>query len=146
MGPQPSGAAPAANALIRLPDWPERLADYVEAARTRAFEYGAHDCCMFAAGAVEAMTGANPMSRFRYRGRLGAERLIRRAGSIDALVYRTLGEALPSPAQAGRGDVVIADLENGATVGVCLGDDCAFAGDPGIVFRPRSATRVAWRI
>ena len=131
---------------MRLANWPELLYAYIEAARTAPFEYGKHDCCMFAAGAVEAMTGMNPMSQLRYAGRLGAERLIRKAGSLDALVYRTLGEPLESPALAGRGDVVIADLENGPTVGICVGADLVFAGNPGIVFRPRSVARVAWSL
>ena len=101
---------------------------------------------MFAGGAVEAMTGTNPMRAFDYRNRLGAERLVRAAGTLDALVNRALGEPVHS-SQAGRGDVVIADLEYGATVGVCLGDECVFATDAGgITFRPRWMMRAAWRI
>lgn len=131
---------------MRRPDWPQRLDAYIAESRTTPFAYGRHDCCWFAGKAVEAMTGENPMHAFSYRNRLGAERMIRRAGTLDALVHRALGEPV-HPAQAGRGDVVIADLELGATVGVCLGDVCAFATDPvGIVFRPREAIRAAWRI
>ena len=130
---------------MRYDNWPERLAQYVEARRSTPFEYGSHDCCMFAGGAVEAITGQNPMHEFDYRNRLGAERLLRSAGTLDALVNRTLGEPV-HPSQAGRGDIVLADLEEGATVGVCIGDQCVFAADPGITFRPRSVARAAWRI
>jgi hypothetical protein len=131
---------------MRVHEWPQRLADYIEASRTVPFEYGTHDCCHFAGGAVEAMTDNNPMRAFDYRNRLGAERLIRSAGTLDALVNRALGEPVHS-SQAGRGDVVIADLEEGATVGVCLGDQCAFASAPvGITFRSRAVIRAAWRV
>jgi hypothetical protein len=131
---------------MRHPDWPERLAHYVEASRSAPFEYGKMDCCHFAGNAVEAMTGDNPMRSFDYRNRLGAERLIRSAGTLDALVNRALGEPVHS-SQAGRGDVVIADLEEGATVGICLGEHCAFVTDPaGITFRSRSVIRAAWRV
>jgi hypothetical protein len=91
------------------------------------------------------MTGDNPMKSFDYRNRLGAERLLRSAGTLDALVNRALGEPV-HPSSAGRGDVVIADLELGATVGICLGELCVFACDPGITFRPRDVARAAWRI
>jgi hypothetical protein len=131
---------------VRRADWPQLLDAYVESRRGVQFEYGSHDCCHFAGGAVEAMTGDNPMRAFDYRNRLGAERLIRSAGTLDALVNRALGEPVHS-SQAGRGDVVIADLDNGATVGICLGDECVFAADSGgITFRPRWTMRAAWSI
>ena len=130
---------------MRFADWPERLAEYVESRRSAPFEYGSHDCCHFAGGAVEAITGTNPMHAFDYRNRLGAERLIRSAGTLDALVNRVLGEPV-HPSLAGRGDVVIADLDGGSSVGVCLGDVCVFAAEPGIAFRPRDVARAAWRI
>lgn len=130
---------------MRAADWPQRLGDYVESRRSTPFEYGTHDCCRFAAGAVIAMTGHNYMAAFDYKNGLGAERLIRRAGTLDALVNRTLGEPV-HPSQAGRGDVVLADLERGSTLGVCLGETCVFAAEPaGLAFHPRAVIRLAWR-
>jgi len=131
---------------MRRPDWPERLAEYVEARRAATFEWGVHDCCRFASGAVEAMTGDDPMGAFAYRNEVGALRLVHTAGSLDALVMRTLGDPLEAVALAGRGDVVIAELENGSTVGICLGADCVFVSEAGVTFRPLSMARVAWRI
>jgi len=131
----------------RRSDWPERLADYVASKRETEFEWGTHDCCRFAAGAVEAMTGVDRMAGYRYKGEREALRLIAKAGSLGALAHRLLGEPLESVALAQRGDVVLADLENGASIGVCLGNVCAFAGlAGGVVFRPLLAAQVAWRI
>ena len=74
--------------MHRLPDWEERLAAYLEPLRTRPFEWGAHDCCTFTAGAVEAMTGVDPMPEFRgrYTTAIGSARALRRygAGTLDA--------------------------------------------------------------
>ena len=131
---------------MRRREWPQRLAEYVDLRRETPFEWGAHDCCKFAAGAVEAMTGENRMADFHYANEIGAMRLIKAAGSLDELVRRTLGDPLPSVAQAKRGDVVIADLDRGATVGVCLGGVSAYAAERGLLFLPTLRARAAWRI
>ena len=132
--------------MTRPTGWPERLAEYIESRRDTPFEYGKHDCCHFAGGAVVAVTGIDYMAGYSYTSELGAAKLIKSAGTLDTLVSRALGEPI-HPSQAGRGDVVIADLDNGSTVGVCLGDQCAFASDEGgLTFRPRMMLRAAWRI
>lgn len=132
---------------MRRADWPQRLAAYIEQHRHTPFQWGTHDCCRFAAGAVEAMTGTDPMIGFDYGNATGAMRLIKKAGSLDVLLHQVLGEPLPAVAQARCGDVVIADINSGAAVGICLGRTCVFAAEPaGLVFGPRMAVRAAWRI
>jgi hypothetical protein len=132
---------------MRYADWPQRLDAYIAERMDTPFTWGAgqHDCCSFAAGAVVAMTGTNPISDYHYGDERGALRLIRDAGSLDALACRVLGEPIPV-AFAGRGDVVMADLERGATIGVCLGPVAAFPAAIGLVHRPTLACRAAWRI
>jgi hypothetical protein len=130
---------------MRHPDWPQRLDAYVASRRTTWFHWGDHDCCRFAAGAVEAITGDDRMAGYDYSDERTALRLIRDAGSLDALVVRALGETVP-PALAQRGDVVIADLEHGPTLGVCLGMLSAFVAQDGLTHRPTLACRAAWRI
>lgn len=130
---------------MRLNDWPERLAEYVESRRAAPFEYGSHDCCQFAAGAVEAMTGDNPAALYPYRNELGAKRIIVEHGGLDALLTGVLGEPC-HPAMAGRGDIVLAELELGPTAGVCLGRNCVFPADVGVTFRPRSVIASAWKV
>jgi hypothetical protein len=62
--------------MHRLPDWETRLAAFLEPLRLRAFAWGKHDCCIFTAGAVEAMTGVDAMAEFRgrYSTQIGAKR------------------------------------------------------------------------
>jgi hypothetical protein len=129
---------------MRLHDWPERLAEYIENRRNEPFQYGTHDCCQFAAGAVTAITGENPAIRWTYRNEVGAMRLIVSAGGLDKLVTQAMGEPV-HPSRAGRGDVVLAELELGPTVGVCLGRECVFPADVGLTFRPRSVALTAWK-
>jgi hypothetical protein len=61
------------------------------------------------------------------------------------LVTQAIGEPI-HPSRAGRGDVVLAELELGPTIGVCLGRDCVFPADPGITFRPRELIALAWKV
>jgi hypothetical protein len=130
---------------MRHNDWPQRLSDYIESRKDEPFAYGSHDCCQFAAGAVEAVTGENPADPWNYRNEIGAYRLMAEAGGIDGLITQALGNPV-NAAQAGRGDVVLAELENGPTAGVCLGRECAFPAQVGITFRPRGAILKAWNV
>ncbi|BBC72926.1 conserved hypothetical protein [Altererythrobacter sp. B11] len=127
----------AAAGMHRLPDWELRLAAYLEPLRLQAFEWGRHDCCTFAAGAVEAMTGIDPMPEFRghYRTALGSVRALRRygAGTLVATLdakFERVGAAL-----AHRGDIVM--LHNVALdrreglLGICLGASAVAVGVEG---------------
>ncbi len=95
--------------MHRKPDWDARLAAYLEPLRTRAFAWGAHDCCTFTAGAVEAMTGIDPMPEFRgrYATAIGSARALRRygAGTLEATLDTKFGR-VPAPL-AQRGDLVM---------------------------------------
>lgn len=130
---------------MRHHDWPERLAEFIESRRGEPFAFGTHDCCQFAAGAIEAITGDNPARHWAYANELGAARIIHEAGSLEAVVTEALGDPV-HPSQAGRGDVVIAELDRGDTVGVCLGNVCAFAAEVGLLILPRTVARSAWKV
>lgn len=133
--------------MNRRLDWPEKLAEYIESRRAEPFVWGTggHDCVQFAAGAIEVMCFDNPASPWVYSTEGEAQALIVAAGSLENLVTQALGPAA-HPSRAGRGDVVLATLELGDTVGVCLGNDCAFATDPGVTFRPRTVATVTWKV
>jgi hypothetical protein len=131
---------------MRFREWPQLLEDYVQSRMAEPFAWGHHDCCRFAAGAVLAITGEDRMPEYHYASELAAAKLIRAAGSLEALVRRALGDPLASVALARRGDVLLAEFERGETVGVCLGDRSAFAAEVGLVHRPTLSCRLAWRI
>jgi len=70
---------------VRLPDWPARLDAYLRSRRDLPFAWGTNDCGMFAAGAVEAMTGVLP-GDWSYSSDKAALRLIQAAGGLSAIL------------------------------------------------------------
>lgn len=124
-----------------------RLDAFLSERRALPFAWGDNDCACFAAAAVEAMTGENPMPRLRYRTEMGAARAIKRGGGLAALVGEALsgcGEIPPRMAQ--RGDVVLFEHEGEAVVGICVGRHIASPGPQGLALTPLRAGMRAWRI
>ena len=130
---------------MRRHDWPERLADFMDDVREEPFAFGTHDCCQFAAKAVEAMTGENPAAPWAYDGEWGAKALLDANGGVEGLVTLALGAPV-HPSRMQRGDVALADLEHGPTAGICTGNAIAFPAAVGVIFHPRSVARLAWRV
>lgn len=99
--------------MQRLPDWRARLRTYVETSARQPFRPGRHDCALFAAGAVEAITGVDPAEGFRgaYRTLEDGFALIRDAGFADHIdmVARSFVEVPPIMAQVGDLAVVEED-------------------------------------
>lgn len=117
---------------MRLPDWPERLADLLAERKRTPFAWGSHDCALFAADAVNAITGDDPAKNFRgYDDEREALRIIHGAGGMRGLV--DLPEKPIGFAQ--RGDVVLALVDGRETFGVCIGGEYAAPGADGLVFR-----------
>ena len=132
----------------RLPDWPERLAELVEARRHMHFAWGTHDCGLWAADAVLACTGRDPAAdlRGRYTTEAEAEALMGGDG-LYGLIRRmeeARGTALCPPHLAQRGDTALVMLGNQAIMGVVLGDRVAVPGTDGLVFLPLAAARPPW--
>jgi hypothetical protein len=133
--------------MKRRPDWPQRLHAGIESARQRPFVWGTHDCAAFATAITADLTGEDPVAHLRgsYVSAFGAERVMAEHGGLAALVSRYYGEPV-TIAQAGRGDLVLAERDNGPALGVCLGGVAAFAGPDGLAFLKMTECRQAWRI
>ena len=132
---------------MRPDDWTNRLTAYVLAVQDRPFEWGMHDCCTLAAGWVIELTGQDPMSHLRghYTNATGARRLMHKYGGLEAMTTAVLGPPI-APAFAQRGDIVLANLTFGPTLGICLLKDALF---PGIAKSERvdpGRLEVAWRV
>lgn len=131
---------------MRLEGWEARLAEEIEAARSRPFRWGQHDCATWAADVRRALTGEDLAAGWRgkYRDARGAKRAIRATGAHDLVeaVTRAIGSPLPSVLMAGRGDVVT----DGAALGICLGRDAAFLSLSGLAFRPLATCLHGWSI
>lgn len=142
--------------IKRFPDWPERLAAYLESRRNAPFEFGVHDCCTFACDAVKAQTGTDPMAlaRGKYKTEKGAANWLKRNGGDLEAAARKLGSEMPiiPAAFAGRGCVVLGSVLTPFGVHIdslgLVGMDSRFAlfaaFDGGWISGPVQGCRIAW--
>jgi hypothetical protein len=134
--------------VTRRIDWEERLNAVVAEAQGRAFEWGEHDCAMFAARCADAVAdlGLEAWLRASYRDARSALEMC--GGDLQNLpnvAAERLGESVP-PLLAARGDIVAHhDVGDRPTLGVCLGHVSAFAAD-GLEYRPTASCTHVWRI
>lgn len=132
--------------MTRRPDWLERLWATIEAtaAEGAAFEYGHHDCCLFVAQCVEAMTGTPIVDPLlgRYHDKPSALRFIAVEGGFVQAVSQFLGD--PEEGWPRRGDVALVDTPDGPGIGVCIGSEIVCAHD-GVAYQPARGGTV-WRI
>lgn len=139
---------------MRRPDWPSRLAAYIEATQGEPFAWGVNDCCLWACGGVAAMTGLDPAAalRGRYDSLAGAMTLLTAQGfdTLEAAVRALAAEAgfvEISPLKAKRGDLVLAaarDPDSG--LGLCGGRVALFLTPQGIVSLQLVRAVTAWSV
>lgn len=133
--------------LQRLPDWPRRFVDFLEARAGAVFSWGANDCVLFSADCVVAVTGIDPLThlRGRWADGHGAARALRQAGGLHAAVTSVLGAPLPTPALAQRADVLLIETEY-QFLAVCDGDRWACPSGGGLLRGPMAEATHAWRV
>jgi hypothetical protein len=132
----------------RLFDWQTRLAAWLSTVRKTPFKEGRHDCALFAAGAVQAMTGTDLAAAFRgrYRTTRGGLRVLRREGFADHidLAARHFDEIAPSAAQPG--DLVAVQTPEGLALGVVQGAAAYVPGRDGLALIPVKGASRAFRV
>lgn len=108
---------------MRYPDWPIRLNEYLASIRHKEFRIGRFDCCIYISGAVEAMTGENPMADVpAYSSWEEAKEVWKAEQSIYNMMRRRFGQPVHA-GKAHQGD--IAYIYRGGhdmpTLGIVLG-------------------------
>jgi hypothetical protein len=127
--------------MNRVSDWETRLSEYIASKRSVTFEWGVEDCCTFSAGAVEVLTGVDPVPE--YRGAYSTA--LQSARVLDG---KTMEEVLDSKFPevpigfAQRGDLVLMD----DCVGVVAGDYAWFVSDVGFERVKRGLWEKAWGV
>jgi hypothetical protein len=130
--------------IARRPDWRPRLVAYLEGVRAQPFAFGQHDCALFAAGAVEAMTGVDLAEG--YRGRydsLKAGLKLVRGGHLALL--RQSFDPIP-PAFAGVGDLALIGEVGFPAFGIFEGQHVLVLREEGLGLMPRAAATQAYRV
>lgn len=122
----------------RVENWRARLVAVIARHECLPFAWGTSDCLMFAADAVEAMTG-NAFERPAYSTAAQARRIMRNMGAGEpGDVMAAFFEEIP-PAMARVGDVAIVVDEDGRRAGaVCLGDQAIAKSSFGLARVPRT--------
>lgn len=134
--------------VVRLPHWRSALSKCIEEALQRPFEWGRHDCALFAADAVLAMTGVDPAEgwRGRYSTPRGAIRVLRRDGYDDHIAYAEGYLPEVHPARAAMGDIVMVETPVGVALGVLTGAVIAVPDADGLGFVPRVMAHRAFHV
>ena len=129
---------------MRISTWEDALSNYIAVKRSEPFEYGVNDCCLFAAGAVEAITGQDPMAEFRgeYDSLKTSLKVIKDigAGTLEATLDGKFPEVSIGYAQ--RGDLAFFD----DSIGVVMGSFAYFVSDDGLERIPRDMWNKCWSV
>lgn len=133
--------------MTRLPDWPARLAALVARAHGQRFAWGVHDCCLWAADGVHAVTGHDPAAALRgaYSTDVEAYRIVRASGGLRGL-GDSLGAPRIHPRAAMAGDVGLVQGSKRVMAGVCVGEVWMVAATAGLLALPFEAARFAWGV
>jgi len=149
--------------MRRKETWPVDLHDFIKSREATPFQWGHHDCCLFACDAIKVVTGIDPaweVYRGQYDSALTAARLLAASGGVEgiaAMVCESQGFLEINAAYIQRGDVGLVDLDasgnpvapdkaDQSALGVCEGGDLVFPGAVGLVRLPVKLVRRAWRI
>ena len=129
---------------MRLSTWENQLTEYIASKRNQPFEYGSNDCAHFVAGAVQAMTGEDPMPEMRgqYDSEFGSLRVLKEIGEGDLESTMDAKFNAIEIGLAQRGDIAFFD----GSIGVVMGSFAWFVSDDGLERVPRSMWDKAWSV
>jgi hypothetical protein len=141
---------------MRHHDWSSRLYVYLEASDSTPFRYGSFDCLSFAAGAADAITGADIMAPFRgrYTTHLGAMRIAKRVFGVATLpeivtaMMAAQGWKEVAPSFAQRGDVCLVIQGGDQIAGVIHsnGREAVITTEQGLGRVPLKSVVRAWNV
>lgn len=129
---------------MRRANWPRLLAEALAAAKDTPFAWGSHDCALFAADVVLAITGADhgAVFRGRYRTANGAARALKKQGFAGLPDYLDSIFTRRPVSYARRGDVVLYD----GAMGICDGGTSWFVTADGLTPIPTLTCETAWGV
>lgn len=134
--------------LTRVEGWPERLMRLVDRHRAAEFEWGVYDCATLFAGAVEAVTGMDPLEKYRpWKSERSARMKMIKAGwkDMQAFCFDHFPEV--SAVRARRGDVGFGKLAHSLSCpAVVVGAHAVSRDANGWIVLPTSLLTTAFRV
>lgn len=134
----------------RQPGWRGRLDRYVDAVRAAPFDWRANRCDHFAAGAVAAITGADPTPAWaaRIASRRGALAALARRGhaSVSDAAAELFYEIAPAMARIGDLAAIPSGDAFGDALGVVIGERVLILTAAGVDSRDRAEARRAFAV
>lgn len=134
--------------MPRHADWQIRLMQYLSEAARRPFAYGQHDCALFAADCVAAMTGLDIADDFRgrYRSATGGRRALRLAGYADHVALAAAHFAEIPVAMVVPGDIAVLPTDEGPALGIVQGEAVYVVARDGLAAWPLLTASRAFRV
>jgi hypothetical protein len=134
--------------IKRYDDWQLRFEKIVTENLSRPFEWGSHDCVLWGADCVLAITGHDAAENFRgtYNSALSAARVLKELGGMENAITNRLGLSPVAVGYANVGDILLADLEGQLTTTVCNGETMLATGETGLVALPTLSALKAWKV
>lgn len=134
--------------MVRLENWPTLLSMYLSETKSKPFEWGENDCVLFAAKAINKITGNNIYKKYQsYKTEEEAKKIISEFGSLEALVNFHLGDGFTNYLKAKRGDVVLMRIPE-ETLGIVddSGQRIACVTKDGLIRLPLKKASLVWSI
>lgn len=144
--------------MQRKHSWPEDLHAFFEARRGEPFAWGKNDCCLFAADAIQAMTGADVAADYRSLSysteadAFAALHQVTGGNTVEAAANYAAAKyglrELPTTLFAQRGDLVLFSGAAGLALGIVghNGRHAIFVSPTGLNRVPLKSCTKAWRV
>lgn len=141
---------PSISNFDRLPDWDTRLADLSTVQLEVAPEWGSTDCLLTVGEAMEAVTGTNPLAKFKgkYTTEQGAAKLMRRhkCKTVEDVFEKYLKLIPVGRLSARRGDVGVMVIQGQLAAGYFTNHGFAVKQESGLGFFPVTEVKTAFRV
>lgn len=130
---------------MRVSRWEDRLVEFIDAHLFVPFAWGTNDCVTFAAKWIEVCTGEKVFEPEHDDVHTAAAELAKRGGIAQA-IRDVLGDPLPNPLAAQRGDIGLVEIEGRQSAVVVIGADAVGPGEGGLHKAPITSLVMAWRV
>ena len=127
----------------------DKLQIYLDSVRSAPFEWGVHDCALFAARGADAAFGTRftaSVLRFNCHSAKDYRRMQREGASLEAMTTAEVGEPLPEGAVLLRGDVVLISSAGRKCLGLAVPPVVVAPSKVGFIPMPVDSVTQAWRI